>query len=655
MTDEKQVATLEGQLQSMPLLDAHTHLDAAHLSARGLHDILLYHMVISDLSSAGCPSRARLSEDPGDAEAEARLVEALSYLPHIRNTSGYWGVRIILRDLYDWTAPITPASWREVDALVRDRHRDPEWPRAILRRAGYSLVLVRGQSSSPVYLRIDDDHVALRDARHLWGKDVHQTTDSIKLKEGGAFSIAAIGQAGENLVRLAGIIADKDHAAARTGLGAVMGSKQLKAIAVRSRRSIPLHDPVAFRRLVAELQEIERNDKRAQEFSVRGTLGTLMEHHSMIGAMNTRNFQFGQFEGKEEVDDEALARQYLTHTTGCYRCSLKCDRYCRVDEGEFAGTEVGGPEYSSAVALGPAVGNDNLAAILKANDLANRFGMDTMDLGGVIALSMELYQRGILTIEDTDGLDMAWGNYHALLELIRRIAFREGSFADLLANGVRAAAHEIGGGAERYAVHVKGMTPTPLDARVVKVYNFRYAVNPRGAGHLRISCPGGYALDALPLREAAEKLRFWQSVIAVPDLMGICKFAYTYYTETPDVALRRTLEIVPALYTAATGLKLSRDDLLETSARVTNVERAHNCRLGLTAADDTLPPRFTEDPMPSGPAKGKVYDILEPMKDTWYAIQGWNRKTGIPRRERLEELGIGDIADDLERNGICVS
>ena len=526
---------------------------------------------------------------------------------------------------------------------------------AMLKRAGYSLVLIHGKSPHPVYLWIDDDHVELRDARHLWGKDVHETTDAIQREEGRGFRVAAIGQAGENLVHLAGIIADKDHAAARTGLGAVMGSKHLKAIAARAVKPVPLSDPATFKQLVAELREIERNDKRAQDFSVRGTLGTLMDHHNVIGAVNTRNYQFGQFEGKEKIDNDALAAQYLVRTTGCYRCSLKPDRYCRVTRGEFSGIEVGGPEYSTAVAFGTAVGNDNLAAILKANDLANRYGMDTIDLGGVIAFSMELYQRGILTKGDTDGLELQWGNYHAMLELIERIAFREGPFADLLANGVHVAAQEIGRGAERYAVHVKGMTPAPLDARVVKVYNFRYAVGPRGADHLRISAPGGYALDELPLLEAAEKLRYWQGIIAIPDLMGLCKFAYTYYTETPEVALHRTLDIVPALYTAATGFELTSDELLEVSARVTNVERAHNCRLGLTAADDTLPPRFTEDPMPAGPAKGRVYDILEPMKEAWYTVQGWNPETGIPRRERLEELGLGDIADDLERHSIDIS
>jgi len=526
---------------------------------------------------------------------------------------------------------------------------------AVLKRAGYSLVLIHGKSPHPVYLRIDDDHVELCDARHLWGKDVHQTTDAIQRESGKGFRVAAIGQAGENLVHIAGIIADKDHAAARTGLGAVMGSKQLKGIAVRSQKSAPLCDPATFNQLVAELREIERNDKRAQDFKVRGTLGTLMDHHTKIGGTNTRNYQFGQFEGREKIDDKALAAQYLVRTTGCYQCSLKPDRYCRVDEGEFAGTEVGGPEYSTAVAFGSGVGNDNVAAILKGNDLANRYGMDTIDLGGVIAFSMELYQRGILTRDDTDGLELEWGNYHAMLELIERIAFRKGPFADLLANGVHVTAQEIGQGAERYAVHVKGMTPAPLDARVVKVYNFRYAVGPRGADHLRISCPGGYALDDLPLLEAAEKLRYWQGVIAIPDLMGLCKFAYTYYTETPEVALHRTLDIVPALYTAATGFELTSDELLEVSARVTNIERAHNCRLGLTSKDDTLPPRFTEDPMPAGPAKGKVYDILEPMKEAWYTVQGWNTETGIPKRARLEELGLGDIADDLERHGIDIS
>jgi aldehyde:ferredoxin oxidoreductase len=526
---------------------------------------------------------------------------------------------------------------------------------AVLKRAGTSLILVYGRSAQPVYLKIDDDDVELVDARHLWGQEVHEAVDAIQQADGRGFRVAAIGPAGENLVRIASVMVDKEHAAARTGLGAVMGSKNLKAIAVRSRRDFPYRDPTAFKELVDELREIESSDRRAQGLTARGTLGTLMDHHSAIGAMNTRNYQLGQFEGKEKIDHEALAAEYLVRPTGCYGCSLKCDRRSRVDKGEFAGVKVDGPEYSTAVALGAGLGIDNLAAILKGNDLANRYGLDTIDLGGVIAFSMELTQRGILSREEADGLDLEWGNYHTMLELVRRIAYREGPFADLLAHGVRVAAQEIGRGAERYAVHVKGMTPAPLDARPVKVYNFRYAVSPRGADHLRISAPGGYALDQLPMPEAAAKLAYWQSVVTIPDLMGVCKFAYTYYTETPEKSLYRTLEVVPKLYHAATGFELSGDELLHAATRVNDLERAHNNRLGLTAKDDTLPPRFTDDPMPEGPAKGQVYDILEPFREAWYTAQGWNPETGIPRRERLESLGLGDVADDLEARGIDIS
>lgn len=524
---------------------------------------------------------------------------------------------------------------------------------AVLRRAGYGLMLIRGQAPHPVYLWIDDDAVEIRDARHLWGKDVYVTHDTIQAETGRGVRVAAIGQAGENLVRIAGIIADKDHAAARTGLGAVMGAKKLKAIAVRGTKGTPLYDKKAFKVLSDEMYTIEKEDKRAQDFIVRGTVGTLMDHHTEIGATNTLNFQYGQFEGKEKIDNEALMDSgYVVKTTGCYRCALTEDKYCVINEGEFAGTVVGGPEYCTAVAFGSSVGVDQVTAILKGNELANRYGMDTIDLGGVLAFSMELYQRGIIDKSDTDGLDLTWGNYHEMLELVERIAYRKGDFANILASGVAGAAKAIGRGAERYAVHVKGMTPAPLDARVVKVYNFRYAVGPRGADHLRISAPGGYALDSLPLNEAAEKLHYWQSIIAMPDLMGVCKFPYTYYTETIEKTLHKMLHLVPEMYNAATGASFSAEDILDVGVRVTNVERAHNVRLGLTAADDTLPPRFTEDPMPAGPAKGAIYDILEPMKKAWYEVQGWDTETGIPYRARLEELGLADIADDLEAHHI---
>lgn len=522
---------------------------------------------------------------------------------------------------------------------------------AVLRRAGYGLLIIFGQADHPVFLRIDDDEVEICDATNLWGMDVYNTTDAIRSQCGRGYSVAAIGPAGENLVRIAGIMSEKHHAAARTGLGAVMGSKRLKAIAVRSKQSFPLYDPSTFKKLAEEIAVLEDNDARAQDFHRRGTLGTLMDHHQALGGLNTRNYQFGQFEGKEKIDNEALKSGFYLRSTGCYRCTLTCDQYCKIEEGEYAGVEVGGPEYSTAAAFGSGLGNDNLAAILKANDLANRYGLDTIDLGGVIALAMELYQRGIISQSEADGLDLSWGNHRAVMELIEKIAYRKG-FGNILANGVKRAAEDIGRNAIRYAVQVKGMTPAPLDARAVKVYNFRYAVAPRGADHLRISAPGGYALGKLPLSEAAEKLHYWQSIIAIPDLMGVCKFAYTYYTETIERTLHKVLTLIPGLYSAATGNQISGEDLIEAGVMVTNIERAHNVRLGLTAKDDTLPPRFTEDVMPDGPAKGKVYDILEPMKEAWYVASGWDPVTGIPRRRTLENLGLVDIAEDLEKNGI---
>jgi aldehyde:ferredoxin oxidoreductase len=536
--------------------------------------------------------------------------------------------------------------------LLGDANSGGQWG-AVLKRAGYDLIVVRGQSPTPVYLCIEDDKVELRDARHIWGKNTRETERILKEELEKGVNIACIGQAGENLVRFAALMVNGEHAAARTGIASVFGAKRLKAVAVRGTHAVPLVDKAAFKELSEGLAEILRMDKRSgQELAQYGTTA-LLDHHNALGMLNTRNYNGGVFEGKDKINGDALNAQYLVRATGCYRCACKCDRYSEVTEGEFEGTEVGGPEYSTVAAFGSGCGNDNLASILKANELCNLYGLDTIDTGNLIAFSMELYQRGILTRERTDGLELTWGNYHAMLELVERIAFRKG-FGDLLAEGILDAAREIGQDAERYAVHVRGVTPPGPDARAIKVYNFRYAVSPRGADHLRISAPGAYELDTLPLPEAAAKMQFWENIVTLPDLMGLCKFPYSYYAETVAVTLKKMLDILPGLYSAATGIRVTGDDLLRVAERVNNVERAHNVRLGQTAKDDTLPPRFTQDPMPSGRAKGAVHDILEPLKVCWYQVHGWDERTGRPRRDGLEALGLKDIADDLERNGIPV-
>jgi len=524
---------------------------------------------------------------------------------------------------------------------------------AHLRRTGFAALIIRGRAEKPVYLKIDDQRVTIEDAGHLWGLDTHATSDCLQAELGDKFRIAAIGPAGENLVSIAGIVVDKDHLAARCGVGAVMGSKNLKAIAVRCSQPYRLADPALFKTAVARLRALEENDARLKDFSRRGTLGTLMDHHTHLGGTNTMNYQYGQFTGKEKIDGEALINQYLVKTTGCYTCPTKCDRWSEVRDGEYAGTKVGGPEYCTAAAFGSGIGNDNLAAILKGNDLADRYGLDTLDLGGVLAFSFELYQRGILTEADTGGLDLTWGNYHAALELVRRIAYREGYLGETLAHGVKGAAAIIGRGSERYGVHVKGMTPAPLDARAVKVYNFRYAVSPRGGDHLRISAPGAYGLDEKPIAEAVRHLHSWESVITLPDLMGICKFPYTYYTDTVEITLTKMLEVIPDLYKAATGFDVDKEELMDAAMRVNHLERAYNARLGLRAKDDILPPRFTEDPMPEGPSKGKVFDILELIRAAWYVQHGWD-EDGVPTRATLSDYGLDDVAADLERHGVAL-
>lgn len=534
--------------------------------------------------------------------------------------------------------------------LLGDANSGGFWG-AVVKKAGYDLLIIHGRAPHPVYLWIDHDRIEIRDARHMWGQDMRQVEQMIKAEGGRGMSIAGIGQAGENLVRFACLIADGEHAAGRTGLGAVLGSKQLKAIAVRGNKPVPLHDKAAFEELADELTELLRTDPRSgQELPQYGTTA-LLDHHQAIGMVNTRNYQTGVFEGKDKINGDALNLQYLVRPTACYRCPCMCDRYSRVTEGEFAGTEVGGPEYSTIVAFGSGCGNDNLASILKANELCNLYGLDTIETGNVIAFTMELYQRGILTRAETDGIDLSWGNYHAIIEMVERIAFRKG-FGDLLAGGIVDAAQEIGRNAERYAVHVKGMTPPPPDARAVKVYNFRYAVSPRGADHLRISAPGAYGLDSLPIMEAATKLHFWENIVTIPDMMGLCKFPYSYFAKTVELTLKKVLETIPALYSSATGVKITGDDLLLMAERLNNLERAHNARLGMTAEHDTLPPRFTEDVMPEGPAKGAVYDILDPLKEAWYKIHGWDEETGKPKRQKLEELGLKDVADDLEQRKV---
>lgn len=521
-----------------------------------------------------------------------------------------------------------------------------------IKYAGYDALIIKGKASSPVYLWINDDYVEIRAAEPVWGLDTAATEDAIRRQLGEeGLQIASIGPAGEKLVRFAGIVVNRDHLAARTGMGAVMGSKNLKAIAIKGSRSIPLANPAEFKKWADELFRIITGDKSSGEHLPQYGTTSLLELHNSLGGLATRNWQTGIFEGHELINGDTLNARYLANATACYNCPCRCDRYSVVAEGPYAGTRVGGPEYYTIVSFGSKCGNSDLASILKANELANLYGLDTGTTGGVIAYAMELYEKGIISAKDTGGLELTWGNAQAIVELVRRIAFREG-FGNLLAEGVRGAARQLGPAAEAYAITVKGMDPPTFDPRALKVYNFRYAIASRGADHLRISAHGAYELDKLPPAEAAKKLAFWQDVVCIPDMMGICKFPYSFYAESAEVTFKKILELIPKAYEAATGLPASGEAILKAARRVAELERAINVRYGVTPGDDMLPQRFLAEPMPDGPKKGQINDIFFQIKENFYREMGWDGTTGVPRAGVLQDLSMDEVIQDLTNRGL---
>ncbi|MBZ4688597.1 MAG: Aldehyde ferredoxin oxidoreductase [Clostridiales bacterium] len=556
-----------------------------------------------------------------------------------------------------FTGTLAPASGRFVvggksplTGILGDANCGGQWGPE-LKYAGYDVLIVRGKAKSPVTINIMDDLVSIKPTYALWGKDTEETEKMVRneLKDD-SVQVACIGIAGENLVRFAGIVCNSEHLAARTGMGAVMGSKNLKAIAVKGTKGAPLFDHKEFKGLRDELWNIITTDSRSGEHLPQYGTTSLIDLHNSLGGLSTRNWQEGYFEDHEMINGDTLNKKYLFNTTACFNCPSRCDRYSYISEGEFKGTYVGGPEYYTILSFGSKLGNNNLASVLKANQLCNQYGLDTGTTGGIIAYAMECYENGILTEEDCDGLDLSWGNYHAIIELIHKIANREG-FGNVLAHGFREAVKQIGEESAKYAIHIKGMDPPTLDPRALKVYNFRYAIASRGGDHLRISAHGAYKLDELPVEEAARQLVFWQNIVTIPDLIGVCKFPYTFYSETPDVTFKKVLELVPKMITAASGIEMDKEKILRASARAHLLERSLNIRYGLKPGDDKLPERFLKEPLPTGPKKGQVYDIFDDMKKSYYQAMFWDMETGIPFEEAYQGLGLSEIAQDLKRRG----
>lgn len=516
---------------------------------------------------------------------------------------------------------------------------------AELKRAGWDAIVVTGQAERPVYLWIADDRVEIRDATHLWGKKTAEVEQALRDELGDQrVRVAQCGLAGENLVRYACVIHDANRAVGRTGLGAVMGAKKLKAVAVRGSGRVEVADP----------ERVQAHARWLRENYMNGWTGELHEHGtdggllglSLAGGLPTRNFQDGAFEGAEKITGATMTETILVERDNCFACPIYCKRVVKV-EGRYAVDPVyGGPEYETVGAIGSCCGIDDLEAIAYGNQQCNAYGLDTISTGVVISWAMECFERGLLTAQDTGGLELRFGNAEAMLELIEQIAHRRG-FGDLLAEGSLRAARQIGRGTERYAMQVKGQEVPMHEPRIKFALGMGYATSPTGADHMHNIHDTGYEgeggdiqdmrcfgiLNPLPAKSLGpEKVRLakyhidWQVLY---NCLGVCMF------------MPYSKEQMCAIVQGVTGWNSSLVELLKVGERALAMARLFNHREGLSAADDVPVWRFAT-PFASGPAEG----VMVPAEDMaraiklYYEMNGWDKETGAPLEGKLVELGI---------------
>jgi aldehyde:ferredoxin oxidoreductase len=528
-----------------------------------------------------------------------------------------------------------------------------------LKFAGWDAIVVAGRAERPVYLAIAGDDVELRDADELWGLTTSQTEAALRRAwDDPALKVAAIGPAGENLVRFASIQVTSQRSLGRAGLGAVMGSKRLKAVAVRGHGPVSVADPARFREIAVELHRKICANPVYPAVSAHGTPG-IVSLMDPLGRFPTKNFQMGSFEDVERINAEALHERAFVRHMACYGCPVGCDKLYRLPDGDFAGTALHSVEYETLNSMGANILNADLDTILAANRLCDDMGMDTISAGRTISFSMELWDEEILNLEDTGGLALRWGDAQVALRLLDMIAHREG-FGDLLAEGVRRAAATLGRGAEAYAMEVKGMEIAAQDGRAQKSMGLAHVTSNRGADHLKafpvIDETGypdegrrRYGEDYLPeivnplaIKHKPFLVKDGEDFGAVIDSVGVCKSGGTFVLAEiywPDIA---------AALEAATGMEMSVERLQRIGERIYNLQRCYNAWHGIGRADDRLPRRFTEEPSPSGNAAGQVVE-LETMLEGYYALRGWDPETGWPTAEKLRELGLEEALERLAR------
>ena len=513
-----------------------------------------------------------------------------------------------------------------------------------LKRAGYDAVIITGKADKLSYLWIDDDKVEIKNGESLKNATVFETDTRIRDELGDYYiRVSAIGEAGEKLCRFAAIINDEFRAIGRTGMGAVMGSKNLKAVAVRGTKDVNVADLDGFTEFVKLIHE-RMKGPATKKYKTLGTPENVLVLNS-LSALATRNWTNATFEGAEKVSGEYLNEHYVKKIVGCATCGMRCDHIAVVPEGPYKGS-TSRLEFECLWSLGPLCGVDRLDAIIEAMRIVNEYGMDGISIGVVVAFAMDCYENGVITKEQTEGIDLSFGNAEALIEIIHKIGKREGWLGNALAEGVAKAAEIIGNGAEKYACHIKGLELPGYDLRTLKTAALGFSVSFRGACHLR---NGAYSPDVKG-KVNRFKIEKGRGKMIVPDgnlynvidSLIVCKFSRgTYYDGMNDLS---------KYYTLATGIPITSEELTLAGERIENLARLFNYREGKgTRANDTLPWKIMNTPVPDdGPAKGLVVNNEEFQLglDDYYVARGWT-SDGLPTVDKLKELNLNKYIDIL--------
>jgi len=499
---------------------------------------------------------------------------------------------------------------------------------AELKSAGYDMIILEGRAESPVYIAIEDEKIEIKDASHLWGKLVSETTETLKAEYGDKAKVLCIGPGGEKLVRFAAVINDYDRAAGRSGVGAVMGSKNVKAVVVRGTKGVKVADEAKVKDVVAEKIKILReNPVTGEGLPAYGTaiLVNIINEH---GIFPVANFQKAYTPHADKISGETMAQTILTKKHACFRCPIACGRVVRIK-----GKEIGGPEYETVWAFGADCEVYDLEAIAEANFWCNEYGIDTISAGATIASAMELYQRGYIKDEDIakDGLSLKFGDPEAIVGWTIKIGKREG-FGDKLAEGSYRLCELYG--VPELSMSVKKQELPAYDPRGVQGHGLAYATSNRGGCHVR-----GYLisaeilgipqkLDRFSLEGKAKWAKLFQDLTAVIDSIGMCLFT----------SFALTLKDYTELVNAICGADYTEETLLKAGERIYNLERLFNLKAGIDPSQDTLPKRILEEPIPEGPSKGAVHKLSE-LLPQYYQVRGWDEK-GYPKEETLKNLGI---------------